>query len=920
MAYSGSGTKSDPYIVDNWADFLTVENLRYGIYIKWADKENPEDKVVPELTINPNDAWKAKEVDFNGWTFEQINAEVDYVYGTAQFVIRLLEYEDPKIYNWHVKVWNIKHCGVRLMYQTADMYNCYFDRFVTRPLSSNSTFWQRTDTQGVQVLASCRFHYSVINSYTEECNMIVPDGEYNNSELYVHYKYTGNTATKTKHSAFLYCMARFRNSYVGGVIDVSEGTGSFAITDPSKTGGLWDPGAYYSNSIINIKFLVSENCTISPYNNNTTFTSLGTNVKSYFVIDNGNNYDNMGSVPVAIRCTGNDIINPERLSADNFPYINDDDVRYSQYDGKSPNLFYGGLQQVMYNPGTGEPATGVTSWVSSVEAIPVSPDTEYTFSAKKYPEESMGLFTLEYDRNMTFLSYGYTAKTPENDCRTWTTSSNTKYIRVEITGSSRYYYPSDFEDFNLNLGGEELPYVPYGDRTGEDWRWRQNAFVNDGVPFLPFWFYPIYVPPVIYPTERAERISVYDISEPQSGFDHNGVAVLCPSEVISTKEDKGRWDIEIVHPIDQWGKWTYIIGQNVVKVNGQLFRVDEVETYLDADAEYVTAHAKHISYDMSDVWINEANFSANGGTNYYIKLYASRVKDFPNQQHVVGEYVFNVTSDITGTMECAIEDQNLIEALFGADNSFINRYGGELYRDNFNMTINQHLEGADNAFSIRYGQDLTKISFKIDFSQWITNLICVDNFGSLVGVWYDTSGDWMVHHHKTKRVHFTYAELVDPDYAIERLDKDTMNLWAQVSTPIISIEIKVAAIKNDPKYKDFLNLQNFDVGYSGQIYVEHLGIDVSMKIVSIRRNELTGEAISITLGNSRGSLIRQTVLSQTIVPNGSIEAKQEAAIAQVQQELFDTNTTIMAQSIGNMQDYAISDIEKRSIAQLEGLI
>ena len=222
------------------------------------------------------------------------------------------------------------------------------------------------------------------------------------------------------------------------------------------------------------------------------------------------------------------------------------------------------------------------------------------------------------------------------------------------------------------------------------------------------------------------------------------------------------------------------------------------------------------------------------------------------------------------------------------------------------------------AYSIRYGTDLTKISFKIDFSQWITNLICVDNFGSLVGVWYDTSGDWMVHHHKTKRVHFTYAELVDPDYAIERLDKDTMNLWAQVSTPIISIEIKVAAIKNDPKYKDFLNLQNFDVGYSGQIYVEHLGIDVSMKIVSIRRNELTGEAISIVLGNSRGSLIRQTVLSQTIVPNNSIEAKQEAAIAQVQQDLFDTNTTIMAQSIANMEDYAISEIEKRTIAQLEG--
>lgn len=619
--------------------------------------------------------------------------------------------------------------------------------------------------------------------------MIFPSATFYNCELYVNYKYTGTTAISSKHSVFFTVEPTFVDSYVSGEIDVSEGTGSFAITDPIKSGGIWVTGAYYSNTIFNIKFKVGANCTISAYSNNTTFQAYTGNVKSYFTIDNGNNETGLSTIPAALKCNVSDIKNAQTLLTDQFPHIEDNNVRYPQYST---------------------------------------------------------------------------------------------------------------------------------DRSGESWVWHQVADVNSGIPFQPFYFYPTRIIPR-YDTDRG-YISVYDISEPQDGYQHNGVAVLSPSEIISTKEDKGRWDIEIVHPVDKWGKWTYIVGQNVVKVNGQLFRIDETETYLDADSEYVTAHAKHITYDMSDVWINEANFTADGGSDYYIKLYASRVRDFPNQQHVVGEYVFNVTSDITGTMECALEDQNLTEALFGADNSFINRYGGELHRDNFNITINQHLEGADNAFSIRYGTDLTKISFKIDFSQWITNLICVDNFGSLVGVWYDTSGDWMVHHHKTKRVHFTYAELVDPDYAIERLDKDTMNLWAQVSTPIISIEIKVAAIKNDPKYKDFLNLQNFDVGYSGQIYVEHLGIDVSMKIVSIRRNELTGEAISIVLGNSRGSLIRQTVLSQTIVPNNSIEAKQEAAIAQVQQELFDTNTTIMAQSIGNMQDYAISDIEKRSIAQLEGLI
>ena len=105
-----------------------------------------------------------------------------------------------------------------------------------------------------------------------------------------------------------------------------------------------------------------------------------------------------------------------------------------------------------------------------------------------------------------------------------------------------------------------------------------------------------------------------------------------------------------------------------------------------------------------------------------------------------------------------------------------------------------------------------------------------------------------------------------------------MTLWGEVNTPKISIVVSVAALKNDPKYKDFINLQNYDVGYTGAVYVEHLGIDVEMRIVAIKRNELTGEAIQITLGNTRSSLIRQTVLSQTIVAPNAAESKMAASM------------------------------------------
>ena len=418
--------------------------------------------------------------------------------------------------------------------------------------------------------------------------------------------------------------------------------------------------------------------------------------------------------------------------------------------------------------------------------------------------------------------------------------------------------------------------------------------------------------------ERPAQVSIYDIHEPQSGFDHNGIAILMPSEVTSEKEDKGRWDITLTHPIDPFGKWTYIVGQNIVKVNKQLFRIDETEIVAEADSEYISAHAWHITYDMSDYWIEEAQFTAVGGENYITQLNAHRVKDFPNQQHMVGEYTFDITSDLEGQMDCAITDQSIIESIFGADNSLVTLYGGEVYRDNFHMSVNQTLEGAPegNAFALRYGTDLTKISFKIDMSGWVTNLIGVDNYGNMVGVWYDTSGDWIVHHHKTRRIHFTYSdEAVD---GIERLWKSVWPYWDSVSTPTVSIVVEVANIKGDPKYKDYINLQNYDVGYKGTIYVEHLGIDVEMKIVSIRRNELTGEAIQITLGNTRRSLIRQTVMSQTIVSPNSVEGKHVAAMQSMQAELYNTQTALMSMSIAGMEAFSVAELERRTINELEG--
>lgn len=422
-------------------------------------------------------------------------------------------------------------------------------------------------------------------------------------------------------------------------------------------------------------------------------------------------------------------------------------------------------------------------------------------------------------------------------------------------------------------------------------------------------------PMVPVPAERPKQINVYDINEPQNGFDHNGLAILMPIECISDKEELGRWDLTITHPIDDYGKWTYIVGQNVLKVNGQLYRIDETEIYQDADTASITAHAKHITYDLFDRFVDELTVENASGNEYIYKVIQRSQEILPTHRPEPNEYSFSISSNITGPIDIKVQDQTVIGALFGDDNSLAVRYGGRLSRDNFSMSINAPQDNSPElpAFKLRFGTDLTKLSYKIDFSDWVTELICVDNFGNLWAVSY-VGSEWIIHHQKTRRIHFTY----DPDTPdpMGCLEKDGYAYWLTVSTPTVSIEVGVAALKNDPKYKDFVDLQNLDVGYTGSVYIEQYNIDVDMKIVSIRRNELTGEAIQVVLGTARGSLIRSPVMSQTIVTNGTVLGKQEKIMQSMQSEIENLKLKQM-HTWGGMKAYKWADVQQYTWGEIK---
>lgn len=362
---------------------------------------------------------------------------------------------------------------------------------------------------------------------------------------------------------------------------------------------------------------------------------------------------------------------------------------------------------------------------------------------------------------------------------------------------------------------------------------------------------------------RENVIRVYDYREPQDGFKHNGLAILAPSECTEYHELNGRWDVNLTHPVDDWGRWKFLLPQNVLKIDGQLFRIDEHTSVSGTSGMYIQVHAKHISYDLADEFVHYYQGENLNGSDYIRAMFGACLTDLDHYN----KYNFQYSSDLesrTGLVE--INNQTLLNAFIGNDNCLINLLGGELYRNNFYFSINKRMEGAkDNAFALKYGFDMTGITQKIDYSELTTWLMVDNNFGDNWSVSY-VNDVYPIHHHKHMFRHFNYSDSAD---SYDHLVRDGQELFGQLCRPKVSYEVNIANLKKDPKYSGFIDLQNYRLGDKGTIECELLDIKTTQEIIAVQTDRLTGEIKKIKLGSENYSLVRPSYKSGTISAGAS---------------------------------------------------
>lgn len=428
----------------------------------------------------------------------------------------------------------------------------------------------------------------------------------------------------------------------------------------------------------------------------------------------------------------------------------------------------------------------------------------------------------------------------------------------------------------------ELPYKNWAEGaelTGEKpaYYWKQ---IKGDLPFKDWPKTYIAVPPI----RQHDYITVHDMHTVQTDFNNNGLRILTPISCEITEELNGVYELCLTHPFDKEGRWKELRELNIIKAEGQLFRIYKRTTSISAGEKVRTVYARHIFYDLNDKMLEDVRPTNKDGHDFIDYIMKNMFVDDPNGYFLF--YNFSYASDIKKTATSYFQNITPVAALIGEDNCFINRLGGEIHRDNFYFSINERKEGAvDIQQPIRYGIEMTDIEEDIDYSEFVTYAIFHDNYGQFWAVSYVPTVRYA--HNVTRIFNATYDE---PN--LEQLMADGRAYFDSVYQPKVTYTVQFANLRDTEMYKDFIGLQEYNVGDTVVVYSEELEAETQQKIMRKVTDAITGRTIEITLGNLQGGLTRKDKMGSTIT-GSQVDATQKAQQA-LQEELRKTKLKLLA--------------------------
>lgn len=343
-----------------------------------------------------------------------------------------------------------------------------------------------------------------------------------------------------------------------------------------------------------------------------------------------------------------------------------------------------------------------------------------------------------------------------------------------------------------------------------------------------------------------------------TNYEFDGDVTLKPNKATFKISLNGICEIEIDHPYDKEGRWKLINGNGVIKAptpysEGQLFPIYNIDKTMLTTG--LKIKARHIFFDL-----------------YYSTTEDIRAVNCNCQRALnilLADTKFNGHSNIKKINTCYFVKQNRIEAINGSnrDNSIINRWGGEIFLDNFDVYVNERI-GEDKGLEILYGTNMVDLGLKENRKDIVTRIKPVAfNGRRLPELFIDSP---LINKYRIiyeKYIEFNNlkfkgdlqneTEENDDGSIVFETEEELYNVLREecrklfeggLDKPTITGNVKVAALSNTEKYKYIENL--VDIGLGDTLIANHTDLDVNIRVrcIGYEWDILKEKYINVSIG------------------------------------------------------------------------
>ena len=324
-----------------------------------------------------------------------------------------------------------------------------------------------------------------------------------------------------------------------------------------------------------------------------------------------------------------------------------------------------------------------------------------------------------------------------------------------------------------------------------------------------------------------------------TSFSSNGDMVINAKKAIVHKEDNGDFYLELETDDSYASDLTEgrIIIANTPQ-GDQAFRITNPEV----KKHRVKIKAYHIFYDSENYLIKDS---------YVRNKSCGDALDHLNKATDISS-PFKTLSNIT-----TINSYRCVrKSLFDAIKVVLERWGGHLVRDNFNIQI-QNTIGQDNGVTIRYAKNLKEIVRKENWDNVVTKLLPVGKDGILLND-EDEEADVYVYSKQmyaipyTKTIKFTQDDVSEDDYKDESGNIDQEKYKKALITDLRQQAENYLAINFVPQINYTLkaNIETItDIGDLIEVIDEDLDINVLTNVIRYNYDCILEKYTEIEFGN-----------------------------------------------------------------------